>query len=107
MSRKAKNIEIVRDLLLVFKQVAREYICISPTFIKYLAIVAKLLYEFNEVVIRHVPRDQNYEANELAQITSKYKVNDSTMMKLCQINEAFTPVKKREVMFIDHLDPYD
>ena len=55
LSRKPKNIEIAGDSLLVVKQVAREYICISPNLIKYLAIVVWLLYEFDEVVIRHIP----------------------------------------------------
>ena len=73
LSRKTKNVEIVRDSLLIVKQVASEYRCKSPNLIKYLAIVARLSYEFDKVIIRHVPQDQSWEANEIAQIASKYK----------------------------------
>ena len=48
MSRKAKHVEITGDSLHVVKQVTREYRCISPNLIKYLAIVARLLYEFDK-----------------------------------------------------------
>ena len=89
------------------KQVAREYRCISPNLIKYLAIVARLLYEFDKVIIRHMPREQNWDANELAQIASKYKVSDSTFLKFCQIKNIFSPVEEREVMFIDQLELSD
>ena len=43
LSRKAKNVKIFGDSLLIVKHVAREYRCISPNLIKYLAIVARLL----------------------------------------------------------------
>ena len=52
LSQKAKNVGIIGVSLLVVKQVEREYRCISPNMIQYLAIVARLLYEFDEVVIR-------------------------------------------------------
>ena len=66
LSRKVKHVEIIGNSLLVVKEVAREYKCISPNLIKYLAIVARLLYEFDEVIIQHMPREQNWEAIKLA-----------------------------------------
>ena len=40
-------------------------------------------------------REQNWEANELAQIASKYKVSDLTLLKSCQINDVFSAVQER------------
>ena len=56
--------------------------------------MARLLYEFDEVIIQYVPREQNWEANELAQIGSKYKVIDSTLLKFCQIKDVFSPTNE-------------
>ena len=69
--------------------------------------MARLLYKFDEVIIRHVPREQNWEANELAQIASKYKVSNSTFLKFCQIEDVLSSIEEREVMFIDQLELLD
>ena len=89
------------------KQVAKEYRCISPNLIKYLEIMTRLLYEFDKIIIWHVPREQNWEANELAQIASKYKVSNSTFLKFCQIEDVLSSIEEREVMFIDQLELLD
>ena len=69
--------------------------------------MARLLYEFGEVIIRHVPKEKNWEANELAQIALKYKVSDLTLLNFCQIKDIFSLVKGREIMYIDQLKPLD
>ena len=107
LSWKVKHDEIIGDSLLVVKQVVREYRCLSLNLIKYLTMVARLLYEFDEEIIQHVARKQNYEANDLAQIASKYKVSDLTLLQFCEIKDVLSLIKEREVTFINQLKPSD
>ena len=58
----------------VIKQVSREYRCIKENLIMYFVITIRLLRQFEQVSIRHIPRRENQEANDLAQEASGYKV---------------------------------
>ena len=54
---------------------------------KYLAIVMKLLDEFDDVIIKHVIRIKNEKVNTLAQIVSGYEVNKSTFVDMIHIKK--------------------
>ena len=79
----------------------KEYKCISENLIKYFSIATRLLFEFDNVIIWHVPREFNQEANDLAQLAFKYKVTPSTLNKLAEVKQAFVPLEEREVYLID------
>ena len=81
----------------------REYKCVSDILIKYFFVAAKLLFEFNNVIIQHVPKEFNQEANDLAQIASKYKLTPTTLNKLVEAKQAFVPLEEREVCLLDRL----
>src|SRR3954471_9525398 len=70
-------VEIRGDSELVIRQIKKEYKCIKENLIVYYAIVVRLLEKFEYVEILHVPRSDNYIANELAQIASGYRVSKS------------------------------
>ncbi|GKV17036.1 hypothetical protein SLEP1_g27591 [Rubroshorea leprosula] len=67
---KVSMVEVIGDSQLLLKQLSGEYKCTSLALAPYFALAVQLLEEFDDVSIRHVPRDQNYEANEMAQIAS-------------------------------------
>ncbi|CAL2256869.1 unnamed protein product [Prunus armeniaca] len=50
--------------------IAREYKCLSPSLAVYLVAVRNLLTEFKEATWEHIPREENFAANELAQIAT-------------------------------------
>lgn len=50
-----------------------------------------MLGKFHDVKIAHVPRIENQEANDLAQIASGYKVSKKKIEKLIEIKEKLTP----------------
>ena len=85
----------------------REYRCISETLAKYFAIITRLLSEFDNVSLRHVSREMNEEANELAQIASKYKVSPFVLDLLVRVEEIFKPIDEREVNLMDVLKSTD
>ena len=61
-----KNLKIIRDSQLVIKQVSKEYKCANENLMGYLSLALRLLDEFDNVIVRHIPREENFEANEFA-----------------------------------------
>ena len=68
-------------------------------------LALRLLNEFDNIVIRHMPKEMNFEANELAQLTSRYKINASTLKKLIELKGCCVSVKEREVYLLGQLNP--
>ncbi|WJX67950.1 hypothetical protein P8452_52368 [Trifolium repens] len=83
----AKNIKIRGDSELVLKQLTQEYKCVKEHLTKYFAIASSLLDCFDHVDIEHVPRLENQEANDLAQIASGYKMSKEKLTQLIEIKE--------------------
>ncbi|KAK2370658.1 hypothetical protein QL285_083688 [Trifolium repens] len=83
----AKNIKIRGDSELVFKQLTQEYKCVKEHLAKYFVITSSLLNGFDHIDIEHVPRLENQEANDLAQIASGYKVSKEKLTQLIEIKE--------------------
>nr|CAE04537.2 OSJNBa0040D17.5 [Oryza sativa Japonica Group] len=69
----ADAIEIMGVSLLVISQLAGEYECKNDTLIVYNEKCRELMKEFRLVTLKHVSREQNIEANDLAQGASGYK----------------------------------
>ncbi|WJX89440.1 hypothetical protein P8452_71439 [Trifolium repens] len=83
----AKNIKIRGDSELVLKQLTQEYKCVKEHLAKYFSIASSLLDCFDHVDIEHVPRLENQEANDLAQIASGYKMSKEKLTQLIEIKE--------------------
>ncbi|XP_058775090.1 uncharacterized protein LOC131649344 [Vicia villosa] len=86
----AMRVEIRGDSKLVIRQIKKEYKCIKENLIVYYAMVVHLLEKFDYVEIMHVPRSDNYVANELAQIASGYKVPKDKLEKMIEVKEKET-----------------
>ncbi|CAL8154945.1 unnamed protein product [Prunus armeniaca] len=65
-----QSVEILGDSMLVLRQIAGEYKCLSPCLAVYLVAARNLLTEFREATWEHIPREENFAANELAQVTT-------------------------------------
>ncbi|XP_045810928.1 uncharacterized protein LOC123905369 [Trifolium pratense] len=79
--------DIKGDSELVLKQLTKEYKCIKEHLIRYFVIANTLLKRFDSIDIEHVPRIENQEANDLAQIASGYKVSKEKLEQLVEIKE--------------------
>ena len=73
------------DSKLVIKQVSKEYRCVKENLIMYFVITIRLLKQFEQVNIRHIPQRENEEANDLAQEASGYKKDQNE--ELIQVRE--------------------
>ena len=69
----ADAVEIMGDSLLVISQLASEYECKNDTLVIYHEKCRELMNNFRLVTLKHVSREQNIEANDLAQEASGYK----------------------------------
>ena len=70
---KAEAVEIFGDSQLVVNQLLGLYECKDDILRKHYEKCLELLYSFSSVVIKHIPRCRNQEANRLAQSASGYR----------------------------------
>ncbi|XP_016199222.1 uncharacterized protein LOC107640187 [Arachis ipaensis] len=91
------EVQILGDSQLVLKQLLKEFKCNNERLQKYLTTAWELLTSFQKVSLVHIPRIQNEMANELAQISSKYKIGSGTFKKLASIHQILVPANEREV----------
>jgi ribonuclease HI len=68
-----RNVEIFGDSQLVINQVKGQYKCGSVLLAPYLMPAQQLLQEFQECTLHHIPREENHEANKMAQAVSGYR----------------------------------
>ena len=69
-----KHIEVFGDSLLVVQQVSKVCQCYNGSLKAYLDKCLDIISSFDEFVIRHLPREENGQANALAQQASGYSV---------------------------------
>ncbi|XP_015688589.1 uncharacterized protein YpeP-like [Oryza brachyantha] len=63
----AEAVEIMGDSQLIIKQLSREYECRDDILKTYHEAAKGLLEDFKLITLTHIPREQNTEANSLAQ----------------------------------------
>lgn len=67
---KASEARSVSSMQLVVSQVNGDFEASEPRMIKYLATVKSLLQKFDSVIVLHVPREENQQADLLSRIAS-------------------------------------
>ncbi|GKV12837.1 hypothetical protein SLEP1_g23931 [Rubroshorea leprosula] len=96
---KVPSVEIVGDSQLVLKQLSGKYKCTSVVLSPYFATAIQLLEEFDDVSLKHIPRNMNIEANELAQIASGVKMLEGILEKVVVIEKRILPsIHQRGIM---------
>lgn len=69
----------------LLRKLTKQYKCIKEILIMYFVIVNQLIKHFDFVNIQHVPRLENQEANDMAQIASGYRVSKGKLEKLIEV----------------------
>ena len=70
----ADVVEIMGDSLLVISQLVGEYECKNDVLVIYNEKFRELMNSFRLVILKHVSREQNVEANDLSKGASGYKL---------------------------------
>jgi hypothetical protein len=96
---------------LVVRQITGEYKCESVILAPYLIAAQQLLQQFTECSIQHIPREENADANRMAQNASRYRINPGDNEKLGEItSRSLLSVLNRNLgtdMFYLELDEND
>jgi ribonuclease HI len=81
---KAISVEIYGDSELVIKQLNDQYECRSDILRSYYDECREILKSFQLVILQHIPREHNEEANRLAHSASGYRENQKAFaMEIC------------------------
>ena len=91
-SCKKKHVEAFGDSLLVVQQVSKVFQYYNGSLNAYLDKCLDIISSFDEFVIRHLPREENGQANTLAQQASGYKVEkkkNSTLRNQCESKPSY------------------
>lgn len=64
--KKAREVEIRADSELMIKQLKGEYRVKNPGLLPYYRQAQELVKNFEKVNFRHIPREENYKADKLA-----------------------------------------
>ncbi|CAL2229814.1 unnamed protein product [Prunus armeniaca] len=80
-------VEILGDSMLVLKQIAGEYKCLSPSLAVYLVAARNLLTEFREPTWEHIPMEENCAANELAQVATGIQMPEDCVQRIIKVGK--------------------
>ena len=75
----------------MLRQLTREYKCNNLLLAPYFTTIVQLLDSFDNVEFEHVPRESNWEVDELAQIASDVKQGEELTHKLIIIEKKNHP----------------
>ncbi|CAL8174770.1 unnamed protein product [Prunus armeniaca] len=96
-----QSVEILGDSMLVLKQIAGEYKCLSPSLAVYLVAARNLLTEFREATWEHIPREENFAANELAQVATGIQIPEDCVQRIIKVGNKSLPSVLTRGMEID------
>lgn len=74
MEMGARVIEIMGDSQLIINQVGGLYRCADPITARLRQKALRLVSHFDDIIIRHIPREENGLANDLAQMALRYRI---------------------------------
>lgn len=95
----ARDVDIKGDSKLVVRQLKKKYKCIIDNLMVYFVMDNSLLKHFDHVSINHIPRLENQEANDLAQIASSYKISKERLEDLVDMIDKLISVKSSSETF--------
>ncbi|XP_021802935.1 uncharacterized protein LOC110747031 [Prunus avium] len=96
-----QSVEILGDSILVLKQIAGEYKCLNPALAVYLVATRNLLTEFREATWEHIPREENFAANELAQIATGIQIPEDCVQRIIRVGKKSLPSVLTRGMEVD------
>ncbi|XP_073290991.1 uncharacterized protein [Primulina huaijiensis] len=94
----AKELLISGNSQLVLKQLSGEFKCTSLSLAPHYTAASQLLDDFEEVSLVHVPRQENWEADELVQVASGLKMSPELTHRIVLIQKKNHPsIQQREI----------
>ncbi|KAI5350651.1 hypothetical protein L3X38_003542 [Prunus dulcis] len=85
------ELEVLGDSTLLLKQIVGENKCLSASLAVYLVAARNLLAEFREATWEHVPREENFAANEMAQIATGIQMPEDCVQRIIKVGNKSLP----------------
>ncbi|CAL8152483.1 unnamed protein product [Prunus armeniaca] len=83
------------------QSIAGEYKCLSPSLVVYLVAARNLLTEFREATWEHIPKEENFAANELAQVATGIQMPEDCVQRIIKVGKKSLPSVMTREMEID------
>ncbi|CAL8988545.1 unnamed protein product, partial [Prunus brigantina] len=71
--------------------IAGEYKCLSPSLAVYLMAARNLLAKFREATWEHISREENFAANEMAQIATGIQMPEDCVQRIIKVGKKSLP----------------
>ncbi|XP_013739459.2 uncharacterized protein LOC106442303 [Brassica napus] len=81
----AENIQVFGDSTLIINQVQEEYQAKDDSMIQYLAVAQRLIKKFKSCKLTQIPREQNTQADALANLGSAFRTNRQMIIPLLML----------------------
>ncbi|KAL6279497.1 hypothetical protein ACE6H2_016378 [Prunus campanulata] len=88
---KATRVLVYGDSQLVINQLTGEYQCTSENLTMYYMTALNTADDFSRISFVHIPRAENHEANEMAQIASGVNILDDDRDRVIRIERRSLP----------------
>ena len=105
----ARNVKVIGDSQLVINHLAGLYKCYSEDLAPYYMAAMQLMDDFDDVILLHVPRRMNEQADSLAQASTGLKLPPGVMSKVITVTKRLLPSVKRRALGLNicAADPTD
>ncbi|XP_062021144.1 uncharacterized protein LOC133737640 [Rosa rugosa] len=107
----ARRVLILGDSQLVINQLVKEFKCTSWSLLPYYALADQLAEAFDRISFVHIPRKDNSDANEMAQLASGMKLGKTETSRTVKVLRRTMPaLQDRGVpveIFVITVDPSD
>ncbi|XP_061993664.1 uncharacterized protein LOC133711575 [Rosa rugosa] len=81
----ARRVLVFGDSLLVINQLNKEFKCTSWGLLSYHALADQLANTFDRISFAQLPKGQNMEANEMAQLASGLRISEGDNSRVIKI----------------------
>ncbi|XP_062020999.1 uncharacterized protein LOC133737473 [Rosa rugosa] len=107
----ARRVLVFGDSQLVVNQMNKEFKCTSWGLLSYHALADQLANTFDRISFAHLPRGQNMEANEMAQLASGLRIPEGDDSRVIKIAKRTLPTLEErgvsEDAFVIDIEPDD
>ena len=85
VEKKIKSLKVYGDSALVICQLNGEWETRDSKLIPYQEFIKKLIEQFEDITLKHLPHEENYLAEALATLTIMFKVNTNAETQLVKL----------------------
>ena len=85
IEKKIEKLTVYDDSALVICKLNREWETRDSKLVPYQEFIKGLIEQFEEITLKHLPREENYLADAIATLTTMFKVNANVKTQLVKL----------------------